>query len=57
MVRTRRFVTDIEQWEAIGRAHGDVFGEVRPATSMVKLERLLDPDMLVEVRPVARVTH
>jgi enamine deaminase RidA (YjgF/YER057c/UK114 family) len=49
VVRTRIFVTDIAQWEAIGRAHGDVFGNIRPATAMVEVRRLIDPDMLVEI--------
>jgi len=54
VVRTRLFVTDIDDWEAIGRAHADAFGDVRPATTMVQVERLIDPEMLVEVEAVAR---
>nr|WP_262342801.1 RidA family protein [Haloplanus rubicundus] len=54
VVRTRLFVTDIDDWEAIGRAHGDAFADVRPATTMVQVERLIDPEMLVEVEAVAR---
>ena len=49
VVRSRIFVTDIEQWAEIGRAHGDVFGEIRPAATMVQVSRLIDPRMLVEI--------
>jgi enamine deaminase RidA (YjgF/YER057c/UK114 family) len=56
VVRTRIYVTDISQWEAVGRAHGDVFGEVYPATTMVEVSALIDPDMLVEIEADAIVT-
>jgi len=55
VVETRVYVCDIDQWQAVGRVHGEVFGDVRPATTMVEVSRLIAPDLLVEISAVAVV--
>lgn len=57
VMRTRIYVTDIRQWESIGEAHEEYFGNVRPATSMVEVTRLIDPGMMVEIEAVAIIGH
>lgn len=56
VVRTRIFVTDIGRWEEVGRAHGEVFGSIRPASSMLEVSSLIAPELLVEIEADAVVT-
>ncbi len=56
VIRTRMYVTDVSQWEAVARVHGEVFGEIRPATTIVEVARLIDDEALIEIEADAVVS-
>lgn len=55
VIRTRMFVTDISQWEAVGRAHGEYFKTIKPASTMVEVSGFINPDMLIEIEVTAHL--
>ena len=57
VVRTRMFVTDIEQWELAGKAHGEYFREIKPVATMVEVSRLINDDLLIEIEVTAMITE
>ncbi len=57
VIRTRIYVTDIDYWQAIGRAHGEIFSKIRPATSMVEVNRLIDDRLIVEIEATAVIAE
>ncbi|MCU0481385.1 MAG: RidA family protein [Anaerolineae bacterium] len=57
VIRTRIFVTDISQWETVGRVHGEFFGAIKPASTMVEIKALISPELLVEIEVDAIVSH